>query len=214
MIGTWIAWNKWKVVRIAAAAVLVAAALYLLSPATAFAGDCQAEHTVKRGETLWAIGRFYGVDWTGIATENTLANPNLIFPGQEFCIPEGTAPVSGGASAGASSGSGGVSSGASTVAPLVPVPTFSIVSVIEDGKVEIRTSNYPAGVSFRVRMGLMGTRGINGTLVKTIDSGSGGSFTTTFDIPASLNGQDRIAIRLESDAGYFSYNWFYNNTTP
>jgi hypothetical protein len=27
-----------------------------------------------------------------------------------------------------------------------------------------------------------------------------------------LRGYERIAIRLQSSAGYYSYNWFYNNS--
>lgn len=64
-------------------------------------------------------------------------------------------------------------------------------------------------------MGKMGTKGINGIPVTTINSGVGGSFNATFDIPASLAGSNQIAIRLESTTGgFFAYNWFYNNTYP
>jgi hypothetical protein len=62
-------------------------------------------------------------------------------------------------------------------------------------------------------MGRYDTRGINGFEVATTKSGDGGSFTATYSIPQALKGHDRIAIRLQSSAGYYSYNWFYNNTT-
>jgi hypothetical protein len=95
------------------------------------------------------------------------------------------------------------------------IPTFSIVSVVPDKSVTIRTYNFPANDSFKVLMGYMGTRGVNGTRVKKISSGSGGSFTATFDIPSGLIGQYQIAIRLQSTtgSGYFAYNWFYNNSS-
>jgi hypothetical protein len=94
------------------------------------------------------------------------------------------------------------------------VPTFSIVSVATDTSVTIRTYNFPANDTFKVLMGYMGTRGANGTRVDTISSGSGGSFTATFNIPSGLKGLYQIAIRLQSTSGsgYFAYNWFYNNT--
>jgi hypothetical protein len=61
----------------------------------------------------------------------------------------------------------------------------------------------------------MGTRGIGGIEVTTINSGSGGTFTGTYKIPADLAGQGRIAIRLEATSGgYYAFNWFYNNTYP
>jgi hypothetical protein len=90
------------------------------------------------------------------------------------------------------------------------IPTIKILEVEADKTVTIQTANYPANTKFDVRMGKFGTRGVNGTLVTTIDSGKGGSFTATFDIPKEVRGLSTIAIRLESKSGYFSYNWFSN----
>ena len=63
-------------------------------------------------------------------------------------------------------------------------------------------------------MGPMGTRGVGGYYVTTVDAGSGGTATFTFDIPSQLAGSYQIAIRLQSKlgTGYYAYNWFYNNT--
>lgn len=91
------------------------------------------------------------------------------------------------------------------------IPTISILSVVQDNKVTIQAHDYSANTDFDVRMGEIGTLGINGVLVGTINSGRGDSFTSTFDIPQKLYGQDKIAIRLESKAGYYSYNWFLND---
>lgn len=93
------------------------------------------------------------------------------------------------------------------------IPTFSIQSVATDQTVTIVTSNFPAGQDFAVTMGPMGTLGINGYSVGTTNSGAGGSFTATYTIPAQLHGQYQISIRLQSAQGYYSYNWFYNDTT-
>lgn len=93
-------------------------------------------------------------------------------------------------------------------------PTFSIVSVVADKNVTIQTYNLPKNDTFKVKMGPMGTKGIGGTVVDIVDSGSGGSKKYTFDIPSSLDGSYKIAIRMESStSGYYAYNWFYNNTT-
>ncbi len=93
------------------------------------------------------------------------------------------------------------------------IPTFSIVSVDEDVSVTIKTANFPANQTFTVRMGVIGTKGIGGTVVGTTDSGAGGSFEATYDIPLSLQGARLIAIRMDSPQGFFSFNWFVNNTT-
>jgi nucleoid-associated protein YgaU len=59
-------------------------------PTTAPPAQAEPEYrtyTVKSGDTLSAIGLEYGVDWHDIAKLNNLENPDLIFPGQVFKIP-------------------------------------------------------------------------------------------------------------------------------
>jgi hypothetical protein len=95
------------------------------------------------------------------------------------------------------------------------IPTFSITGVVEDESVTINTNNFPANYDFKVLMGKMGTRGVGGIHVTTINSGAGGTFTDTYGVPSDLAGQNRIAIRLEATSGgYYAFNWFYNNTYP
>ncbi|MCB9134840.1 MAG: hypothetical protein H6636_05415 [Anaerolineales bacterium] len=102
-----------------------------------------------------------------------------------------------------------------TNAPPITIPTFGIQSVVKDSTVTIITNNFPANDNFTVTMGYMGTKGINGIVVGSQASGTGGSFTATYTIPAALQGQAQIAIRLQSPtSGYYAYNWFYNNTAP
>ena len=43
-------------------------------------------HTVKRGDTLWAISRRYNTTIANIVMLNRIKNPNLIYPGQMFRI--------------------------------------------------------------------------------------------------------------------------------
>jgi hypothetical protein len=94
-------------------------------------------------------------------------------------------------------------------------PTFTITSVDRDQSVTIKTNNLPPNDTFAVLMGPMGSQGIKGTKVANLSSGAGGVQTHTYDIPAALKGSYQIAIRLQSTSGsgYFSYNWFYNNTS-
>ena len=97
-----------------------------------------------------------------------------------------------------------------TAAPAKGIPTFSIVKVVKGTSVTIHTSNFPASQTFTARMGKYGTYGIGGTVLGTTDSGSGGAFDVTYTIPAALASEARIAIRLDSPQGYFSFNWFDN----
>lgn len=107
-----------------------------------------------------------------------------------------------------------------TAAPPIPgpgyggIPTFTILAVERDVSVTIQTNNFPAGDTFDVLMNYIGTQGIAGLKVATVNSGAGGSFIATFPIPDPLKGLFQIAIRLQSPySGYYAYNWFYNNTT-
>jgi hypothetical protein len=100
-----------------------------------------------------------------------------------------------------------------SVAITSTIPTIAVTGVVADQNVSIMTYNYPANQNFVVTMGPMGSLGIDGYYVTTINSGAGGSFPVTFTIPDQLKGSYQIAIRLQSAQGYYSYNWFYNNTT-
>ena len=46
-------------------------------------------HRVRRGETLFSIGRLYGVNPYAIARANGIPNPNRIYAGQVLLIPSG-----------------------------------------------------------------------------------------------------------------------------
>ena len=104
-----------------------------------------------------------------------------------------------------------------TPSPIPPgtIPTISIQSVVQDSTVTIVTRNYPANDTFNVTMGEFGTQGVNGVAITSVSSGTGGAQTYTFNIPNSLKGDSRIAVRLQSPtSGFFSYNWFWNSTAP
>lgn len=94
--------------------------------------------------------------------------------------------------------------------PAPIIPTFSIKAVDPGKTVTIVTSNFPKGVDFVAKMGKMWTRGINGTEVGKLNSGEGGSFEATFDIPADLKDYQQVAIRLDGAGGNYAYNWFWN----
>ena len=157
---------------------------------------CVAYHTIRWSETLYKIGLRYNLTWKPIAQANNLANPNRIFAGQVLCIPATAAPST------------------NTPPSSSVVPTFVITDVTRNKQVSIATRDFPPFQEFKVTMGKMGTQGVAGIVVDETYSASGGSFKATYSIPKALRGLERIAIRLESSSGYYSYNWFYNNTTP
>ena len=55
---------------------------------TPAANAAQKVHTVRKGDTLWAIARQYGVELTALIRANPqIKNPNLIYPGEAVNIP-------------------------------------------------------------------------------------------------------------------------------
>lgn len=49
---------------------------------------CTTYHTIKYGQTLYSIGRHYGVSPWAIASANRIFNMNRIYAGQRLCIPD------------------------------------------------------------------------------------------------------------------------------
>ncbi|MHC1781680.1 MAG: hypothetical protein AB9891_02770 [Anaerolineaceae bacterium] len=99
---------------------------------------------------------------------------------------------------------------ATTGAVQAASPGITIVSVVPDVSVTVLTNNFPANQLFNVRMGDIGSLGVNGTIVATTNSGAGGSFQATYNIPDNLKGMAQISIRMESDKGFYAYNYFEN----
>lgn len=91
------------------------------------------------------------------------------------------------------------------------IPSISIVSVVPGTVVTVETHNFPADLDFDVTIGPYGTYGIDGTKVTTTNSGKGGTFTATYNIPEELKNSARLSIRLYNPTkGYYAYNWFEN----
>jgi hypothetical protein len=92
------------------------------------------------------------------------------------------------------------------------VPTITILSVKAGESVTIKATNLPSNREFTARMDVMGDYALGGTVVGANNSGSG-SFTATYTIPSDLKDETRLAIRIDTPSGWFSYNWFDNQTT-
>lgn len=170
------------------------------SATTALAASCSQYHTVQPGETLYLIGLRYGVTWRTLVNWNNISKPNKIYAGSVLCVSRTGRQTYG-------------TGGAYTPIGYGYIPSFIISSVSAGESVTIQTAYLPAHNSINVFMGAYGTLGENGTLVDTFKTGNGGYRTLSFDIPANLQDNKRIAIRLESKTtGSYSYNWFYNKS--
>ncbi len=91
------------------------------------------------------------------------------------------------------------------------IPSVTFVAVVKGDTVEVKGTNFTTKDSYTVYMGKFGTKGVGGIKVGTQSTSSTGTFTATFNIPASLKGETLIAIRfVSSGTGYFAYDWFKN----
>ena len=163
---------------------------------------CSAQYTVQRGDTLFLIGIKYGVDWRNIFYANGITNVLTLPVGKVLCIPAGTAtaPVA---------TSTPIATTTVTATPSAKIPIITITSVVPGQSVTINATNFPPNREFEVLMGPIGTRAENGISVAMINTGSG-AFTATYTISDSLKNAKQVAIRLEGEFGFYSYNWFYN----
>ena len=99
--------------------------------------------------------------------------------------------------------------------PMQPVPTITILEVAKDTSVTFSTSNLPEDKDFQVLMGPIYTRGVDGVPVGSFNSSDGSDDSRIYSIPTELQGDYRIAIRIQTDDDkpHYAFNWFYNNDT-
>jgi hypothetical protein len=92
------------------------------------------------------------------------------------------------------------------------VPIFTFTSIKAGESVTVRGQDFPKNTDFTVRMDEFGELAVDGTIVGTVNSGSG-SFEATFNIPSGLKNVKTLAMRMDSASGWYSYNWFTNQTS-
>ncbi|SFE22648.1 spore coat assembly protein SafA [Thermoanaerobacter thermohydrosulfuricus] len=58
-------------------------------------GHCKTFYTVQPGDTMWSIANMFGISLDCLIRANPqISDPNLIYPGQQICIPFYCPPVS------------------------------------------------------------------------------------------------------------------------
>jgi hypothetical protein len=90
------------------------------------------------------------------------------------------------------------------------IPSTSFVS-LDGSTVTFMAYDFEPNTQWQVFMGAFGTRGVDGVFVQTLTSDADGTFSIMSEIPVSLIGLDKIAIRYEQvDGPYYAYDWFNN----
>ncbi|MGH6960881.1 MAG: LysM peptidoglycan-binding domain-containing protein, partial [Dongiaceae bacterium] len=80
------------VIRVILALALLAASILATAPQAASAASLPGMallgyHTARPGETLYCIGRAYGVQPWAIAAQNGIGQANVLYAGQALAIP-------------------------------------------------------------------------------------------------------------------------------
>ena len=90
-------------------------------------------------------------------------------------------------------------------------PIFTFTTIKAGEYVTVHGQDFPKNTDFTVRMDVFGDQAVDGIIVGTINSGTG-TFDAAFNIPSALKAEQTIAMRMDSANGWFSYNWFTNQT--
>jgi LysM repeat protein len=77
-----------KVIGVVGTLFMLMAVVTPLAAAPVRSWEILGVHEVKMGETLYCIGRAYGVSPDAIASQNGIVNANLIHPGVKLEIPD------------------------------------------------------------------------------------------------------------------------------
>jgi hypothetical protein len=95
------------------------------------------------------------------------------------------------------------------------IPNTTVTNVNPGVDVTVQGKNFTTTDSYNVYIGKFGTKGVGGIKVDVQATNANGKFTGTYSIPASLKNEAKLAIRFVSPAaGYYAYDWFYNQGTP
>ena len=96
-----------------------------------------------------------------------------------------------------------------------PNPSIEVMVVRVGESIVLRGHDIPGGKLLSVRMDKYqeDKLGAGGILVTVTNSGAGGTFDESYKIPAALKSEEKIAVRFESDDGFFLYTSFINKVS-
>jgi len=89
-------------------------------------------------------------------------------------------------------------------------PAISIVGVDANDKITIEARRFPANTDFKVRIGPFNNFWKGSVIATTINSGTGGTFRFTVNLPDVVDNVNLVSVRLDSNNGYYAYNVFTN----
>jgi hypothetical protein len=92
-------------------------------------------------------------------------------------------------------------------------PRIEVIGVKANDRITVQARNFPAGQTFRIRIGTFANFFKDYVYVGYVDSGSGGDFQFTVDLPYMKPDVERFTVRVDSPQKYYAYNVFKNFTS-
>jgi hypothetical protein len=206
--------RRYSVVRVVLAVMMVAGvlALSLAMPgqtdkAQAQVADCTQYHVVQPGQNLFRISLAYGKRWDVVQAKNSIANPNVIYPGQQICVAWVGDDVVSPPSPGPGTGGPNVIFPGNPFGPTTE-PRIYFPQVTLGQSFELRGYNFPPN-----RQVVIGMKVLNGTVYTpyyTATTDAQGEFYVSVDIPPALENSSTVAVEAQTASGFYGRNWFYN----
>jgi hypothetical protein len=94
-----------------------------------------------------------------------------------------------------------------------PSSRLEVLSVKAGESVTVRAHNLPANQLFVVQMDADGNQGVNGVRITLTNSGAGGTFDETYNIPPTLKNVIQLVIRLQTEKGEHAVFASFTNKT-
>jgi hypothetical protein len=165
------------------AILLVLALVFAILPVTSAQAakdkpTCSAYRTVKSGDTLGFIADKYKVRVDDIVKANKLHNPYTIYVGMKLCIPANSKPES-------------------SHPDYAKNPAADFKPSISGDKLTIRTSAFPKGATYYVKIGPPNQRNTHYTKIGLLKSGNGGTVNYTYIIPKEFRSQKILGVCLK-----------------
>jgi hypothetical protein len=173
--------NRWASLGLIILFVMMA--LLSAVPRHVLAADivCARYHTVKSGDTLYALALTYKVEFADLVAANDLKDPYVIFIDQQLCIPASTTAV------------------ATTTPVGTTVAKGVTISVAHTEKgFTIQGSGLPRRANYIVKIDDASEVGLVYTILGKVATKSGTTFKNTFVLPKELRGITMMSICLKN----------------
>ena len=158
-------------------ALVLTLLLSALPQSQAAAVTCKYKHKVLQGETLTYIANLYGIDWTKIASANSMSTPYTVIPGQVLCIPGGEK-----------------TSGTTTTTKKGKEPVFTVSVGLS--KLLVSVENFPKKTSYYVRVS-PNNRPLS-YRIGVFTTNKEGDFTDWFDLPAFVMRAPKMTVCVKN----------------